>query len=387
MVLLVHSIDASQPLAEGDRLSDTVADLLHIPMSGRAPVILFFVLSGFVLAHSLLGSRGGPWRVTTFYVRRLLRIMPMAMVGLPLTILAAEFARRAMPSWETQVPLSGFVAGTLQQARIANLPAGLLLWNNVLNPAYWTLHVEMTGSLLMPILIWLGLLTIGKKRFEILVLLISIGLALPFIPIRPTPLSHMTSMTIFCFPLGVLAYFAYSAGLRYRPFQCWIAVLVLIFAHAVVGPDGYLGPLLGNLTLLEPIMGSENNFALFLQHLLEGLGAAVLVGALAAIHSPPRFFSARFATFIGKISYSLYIVHLPALSVFIGLFYLCNGAVILHVAPLLVIFVGPAAVFVLATLIAWLSYNLVERPVNELGKRFKGFSRPAPIAAVRFGDR
>jgi peptidoglycan/LPS O-acetylase OafA/YrhL len=382
MVLLVHSIDASQHLAVGNRFAGTVADLLHIPISGRAPVILFFVLSGFVLTHSILGTKPEPWRTVTFYVHRLFRIMPMALLGLPLMIVAAEFARRVIPAWETQLPLSGLMADRLEQARWVNLPAGLVLWDNVVNPAYWTLHVEVVGSLLMPMLIWLTLLGRGLTRFEVLLLLVIAGLALPFVPIGPTPLGAVTSMTIFCFPLGVLAYFIYSAGLRYHAVQALIAVLVLVFAHAVVGPYGYAAPLLGNLTLLEPIMGSYHNIALYLQHFLEGLSAAVLVGALAAVPSPPRFLSTRFATFIGKISYSLYIVHLPILCISVGLYYLLDGQVILGISPVLIIFIGPAVVFILSMLLAWLTYNVVEKPGNEIGKRFKGFSQRSRIVAA-----
>ena len=213
-------------------------------------------------------------------------------------------------------------------------------------------------------------------------LLVIIGLALPFVPLRPTPLSHMSSMTVFCFPLGVLAYFAYSAGLRYRAFHGWIATLVFLIAHCVVGPKSYIGSQLGNLALLDPIMGTENNLALYAQHLLEGLGAAVLVGALAAVPAPHPFFSSRFATFIGRISYSLYIVHLPVLVVFIALFYLCRMDTI-HITPIVIVLVCATVVFIFATLIAWLSYKLIEQPGNDLGKRFRAFSQPVPIIAAR----
>ena len=102
MVVIVHCIAAWQPLAERDEFSRTAADVLLIPISGRAPVILFFVLSGFVLTHSLLNSQGGRWSIVAFYVRRLFRIMPAAIAGLVLMILAAEFARRTVPSWANQ---------------------------------------------------------------------------------------------------------------------------------------------------------------------------------------------------------------------------------------------------------------------------------------------
>ena len=379
MVVIVHCIAAWRPLAETAPLSRNAYDILLIPISGRAPVILFFVLSGFVLTHSTLGNPRKRQDVVTFYVRRLFRIMPMVITGLLLMILAAEFARRGVPGWKA-LPISDFV-NVIESARVKDLPGALLLWNNSVNPAYWTLHVELAGSFVMPLLIWLALLNMGKKQFEILALLVVVGLALPFVPVRPTPMSHMSSMTIFCFPLGVLAYFAFLAGFRYRAFHGWIAAVVLVFVHAVIGPGSYIGSLLGNTAVLEPIMGSQNNLALYVQHLLEGLSATVLVGTLAA-GGPPRFFSSGLATFIGKISYSLYIVHLPMLVAFIGTFYLCK-ADLMHLAPIFVIFVCAIVVFIGSMLVSWLTYNLVEQPANQLGKRFKRSSREVLISEAR----
>ncbi len=291
----------------------------------------------------------------------------MAIIGLLLMILAAEFGRRGVINWKA-LPLSNFV-DVSDRARIEDLPGALLLWDNSVNPAYWTLHVELAGSLVMPFLVWLALLTKSERKFEILALLVVGGLALPFVPVRPTPLSHMSSMTIFCFPLGVLAYFAFAAGFRYRAFHGCIAAVALVFAHALIGPGTYIGSLLGNTALLEPVMGSQNNLALYAQHLLEGLSATVLVGTLAA-GGPPRFFSSGFATFIGKISYSLYIVHLPMLVAFIGTFYLCK-ADLMHLAPISVIFICATVVSIASMLVSWLTYNLVEQPANHLGKRFR----------------
>ena len=379
MVVIVHCIAAWRPLVESDPLSRNAYEILLIPISGRAPVILFFVLSGFVLTHSILGTRSKRQDVITFYGRRLFRIMPMAITGLLLMILAAEFGRRGVVNWNA-LPLSNFV-DVSDRARIEDLPGALLLWDNSVNPAYWTLHVELVGSLVMPFLVLLALLSKGKKQFKILTLLAVVGLALPFVPLRPTPLSHMSSMTIFCFPLGVLAYFAFAAGFRYRAFHGWVAAAVLIFAHAVFGPGTYIGSLLGNTAVLEPIMGSQNNLALYAQHLLEGLSATVLVGTLAA-GGPPRFFSSGLATFIGKISYSLYIVHLPVLVAFIGTFYLCK-ADLMRLAPIFVIFTCAFVVFIVSMLISWVTYNIVEQPANDLGKRFKRTSRPMLISETQ----
>jgi peptidoglycan/LPS O-acetylase OafA/YrhL len=379
MVVIVHSIAAWRPLTDTDRLSGAIVSVLLVPISGRAPVILFFVLSGFVLTHSLLGYRDGPDRAFTFYVRRLFRIMPIAIGGLLIMMLAAEFARQAVPMWKS-LPLAAFV-DVFDQARIEYLPSSLLIWDDGVNPAYWTLHVELVGSLVMPALIWVTQLSGGRKKLEMLALLALLGLALPFVPVRLGPLSHMSSMTLFCFPLGVLVYFAYLAGLRYRSFQALIAAILLIFAHAVIGPTTRLGSLLGNLEALTPIMGSDNNLALYAQHLFEGLGAAVMVGTLAAVRSSPRFLSGRLAMFIGRISYSLYIVHLPVLVTFIVVFYLSGVATAL-IAPIFIIAMCVIGVFIGSVLVAWLTYSFIEQPVNTFGKRFKGFSRLVLVAAA-----
>src|SRR5689334_4310261 len=75
---------------------------LHLFLSGRAPVILFFVLSGFVLAVSVERSETG---YAAFAVRRLCRIyLPYAAVVL--LSAAAYWASPAPPippgSWAAQ---------------------------------------------------------------------------------------------------------------------------------------------------------------------------------------------------------------------------------------------------------------------------------------------
>ena len=380
MVVIVHCVVAWLPLAEADSLSDGLTHALLIPISGRAPVILFFVLSGFVLTHSVVGARVRQ-SVFTFYVRRLFRIMPIAIVGLPLMIIAAKFARYAVPGWDSQ-PLSPFIIGALHQARIANLPNGLLIWDNAINPAYWTLHVELVGSALMPLLIWIGLATAGRARLTILAFLTLACLALPFVPVRPTPLSNVTFMTVFCFPLGVLTYFTYRAKVRFHAFHGIIGAVTLIFAHDVIGPTGYLGSRVGNLAALEPVMESTNNLALYLLHLVQAIGAAMLVGALAAIDRPPPFLSSRFAIFIGRISYSLYVIHLPVLMEFVGLLYFAGGET-LGIAPISIILLCTVTVYTASLLVAWAGYTAIERPCNELGRRLAGLFRPVIFTTDR----
>ncbi|WP_430640296.1 acyltransferase family protein [Bradyrhizobium daqingense] len=101
MVILVHCVVTWTP-----EFSVGFQNLLLVPMSGRAPVILFFVLSGFVLASSFDGY--SLRAVTGYYVRRLFRIVPLAWVGLLIALLVAALTRQ----WVPDLPLSDWLRPT-----------------------------------------------------------------------------------------------------------------------------------------------------------------------------------------------------------------------------------------------------------------------------------
>ena len=81
--------------------------LTKVLLSGSDAVILFFVLSGFLITYLLLTEiqKTGTVSIKKFYVRRMLRIWPvyylilfLGLVGLPLLVQALRYQGSFMPS-------------------------------------------------------------------------------------------------------------------------------------------------------------------------------------------------------------------------------------------------------------------------------------------------
>jgi peptidoglycan/LPS O-acetylase OafA/YrhL len=130
-------------------LSGPVGRLLHAGIiGGWIGVMMFFVLSGFLITGILLDTQHEPGHFRRFYLRRTLRIAPLyyavllvAFVGLPLAGIAPESVRADAPS---QVWLWTYLSNWVQ-------PFGLA--GNAF-PHFWSLAVEEQFYLLWPLLTW-----------------------------------------------------------------------------------------------------------------------------------------------------------------------------------------------------------------------------------------
>jgi peptidoglycan/LPS O-acetylase OafA/YrhL len=93
------------------------------------------------------------------------------------------------------------------------------------------------------------------------------------------------------------------------------------------------------------------------------LGSAVLVAGVMHLPAIREFFSTPLARFYGRISYSLYLVHLTVLLVPISALRLGEGQIPLWLA--LPVF---AAVLAVSTALAALGYRFVEAPAIAAGR-------------------
>lgn len=130
--------------------------------------------------------------------------------------------------------------------------------------------------------------------------------------------------------------------------------------YAAVMSEGAIGQALGSLEILVPMMGSTTNVATYLQNLLEALASTVLVCSVAVSSQGWRALDNQPALLLGKVSYSLYIIHFPVLIVIIAISaQLWNGlwASYIWVAP----FITFLLVFTLSMLFALGLYRTIEK--------------------------
>jgi peptidoglycan/LPS O-acetylase OafA/YrhL len=312
--------------------------LLFTAHIGQAGVIAFFVHTSLVLMESLqrLGAGGRLNRgvVLRFYLRRVLRIYPLAVLvitGVIVTDLPAM-------TWRDNPPLTPQVV-LANQWLVQNLVTG----RSVLGPL-WSLPYEVQMYVVLPALYLLARCAQGPQWLAGL-----LGAAVLGAVVLGEFTGGRLNMAAYlpCFLCGVLGFALRQRGWRPRwRSGGWAAWLVLLFAgYAVLHlgaakPSAPLGWALA-VALMVGILGFEDSRRPHLNALTHG---------------------------IARYSYGLYLLHVPVL----WLVFHRWGLQSLSLGLLVYLGVSMAA--------AVLAYHLVEAPMVALGQRLTQRGPAVPVA-------
>ncbi len=347
-VLVTHAIGA---LAKTPEQSIALFQSpLSILANGGGGVNLFFVLSGYCLAAPAARamSRLG---ISQYYLRRILRIHIPFVAALLLTWFASL---HLYPDGEPTAGMSAYVAQvrnitlTFEQLGRALLFPGSA---SGLIPVGWTLRVEMIYSLLLPLMIWL----VARSHWSVL---FAISLAVLFLDFKTLPVKHYA----IDFSIGIAIY---CEGDRLAKFfsglRGWRVNLLLLAGWVVMA-----------LPSLLLIAGRHQRVSI----LLYGLGSMILVSG--AVHDAgfKRFLSGSAIAWIGRVSYSIYLIHYPIIILLSGLVHErvgILGGILFCVTCLLATYLAAALLF-----------RVAEKPSIELG--YAGSEKLARIFA-RAGRR
>lgn len=304
---------------------------VHTVFDENSAVILFFVLSGFVLGVQLDGIEGTPLqRLAIFYVRRAFRIVP----PLYAAIIAAYVVKRFYGD---------------SQASEEIFRAALLFDPRYLLGPLWSIIIEIGCSLAFPLLYLLRRESWPLINAAVFLVLLSL--------IRNGHVPEWMRYLIF-FQIGLSLDFVWSV-MRIAP-----RLFLLVAAPAYMLP-----PVVADLVGLQPIVWQT----------IVGVGAAVILSAV--LHG--RFFVAVLnrspLRFLGRISYSAYLFHFIVLYavmcsiVLPGLVMPPNHPIVYQALAMLI--TVPATIVV-----SWLSMRLLEVPSNRLGKSLTNRSAWRPLA-------
>ena len=355
-VVLIHCIGCFITMKPADM--PTAVLYFFYAVNGRNAVVLFFVLSGFVLSELLSRSGVMVQSSMNFLVRRAFRILPLTYVMMAVSTAYLLFL---LP----KIDMSHFAHPWLLSGYFTPTPADLI--QNVtfqdygLNTVYWTLYVELMGSLFFIPLYWLTSNTPAAARCLIpIVLLVTSYLARD---------GGLFPQYFFCFELGILAYqlrdfFDARLWLTHRlrlvqPLAACLGLFMVGYAHSTIASwiSRHAGTALESITLV------------WLQVVIEAFGAAILVfGCSGSSQIVNAVLGNRPLRFLGRISFSLYCTHLIILKAAVPVWVAVFGEQLIAyplLGPLLdIMFVVPAAV-----LLSAITYSYIELPGIAAGRK------------------
>ncbi|WP_299684371.1 acyltransferase [uncultured Tateyamaria sp.] len=298
---------------------------------GYAGVEFFFVLSGFIMMLVHRQDFGRPERVGLFLYKRVVRIYPI--YWMVLTFLVAIYL--ASPG-----------RGPDHAREPASILASYLLWPTEDGPIMavaWTLQHEMLFYFVFATLLWR--VRIGASLFAIWML--ACVAALPFYGDLAHPVSFVLKPHNILFALGIATALLYDRVDPGTARALFWGGLVLFLGTGVAETVGQVPFPRGPLPLIY------------------GLGAALMMVGLTRGELP----APRLLTFLGDASYSIYLVHLPAMNI---LAVFLKRAGIHEVIPplaMLTLIVG------LVTIIGCFVHVLVEKPLMAWFKARAGAAR------------
>lgn len=263
----------------------------------RLGLILFFVLSGYLLY--------GPWvraaaermpapELRRYLIRRAARILPayyLALVGSVVLLWGAADSPGVELPPASALPLFLVFGQNLSSETAMTL-----------NPPTWTLAIEASFYLALPLLGWLALKLPPTRRAQVALplALVAIGLGwnaltgvtAPFTKVLPTALPYFGAGML----VAVLA--------RDRVLQARGSILLALGGAALIAVDGvmHVGLFPGPFQDLVSIT---------LRNTIAAAGFAAILGAVVASPARVPVITARPMVALGTISYGLYLWHAP----------------------------------------------------------------------------
>jgi peptidoglycan/LPS O-acetylase OafA/YrhL len=309
-------------------------------VTGMAPVVMFFVLSGFVLARSL-EKNPNPF---DFLRHRVFRLVPAAAaVVLLLTFLYLQF---------------GFFVGYQPRYDLINVFLNALMIRHDINGVMWSLTVECFAT---PLILW-TFWTFKRSGAIPLSLLIAVLFGLSFEGSYVRLLGGFANLApLYAFVVGVMLHF------RGRPLAEKLTPgTEAVLALAVVA--------------LFCFCGSKKQTAPII--MLECASSAFLVMTIAFRDSLNMFriLDAPIVRGYGRISYSFYLLHPIGMAVAIR-----TIGVNSLPSPIAVV-VTSALVIAVTTPMAWLLWRYVEVPFIAFGKWLDLGGRTSAIAESASSD-
>src|SRR5262249_30948793 len=312
---------------------------IYLVVAGHEPVVLFFVLSGFVLALPFYLGHALPYGA--FLTKRIFRIyIPYLVTILFAMLLNATISRGGIPSlneWFNQTWRLPLTAGEVARPFLFLGTYAPYQFNT----AIWSLVHEMRISLVFPAIILISGL---RLRYALAVFgILSVGGTFLNNMFASGEVGYFASVH-YCALFGIGALIAQN-----RVNICRIYAASSPMARTWFVLSGLLLYLYGRFLALSSlaISGDEAN----------GAGAGILVITALASARALSLLAPSWCAFLGRVSYSLYLVHGTILFSLVYLFYPRTPWPVIAIVYVSLALIG-----------AQVCYRFVEVPSIQAGK-------------------
>ncbi|MBF7155707.1 acyltransferase family protein [Bacillus albus] len=343
------SFDISDPNFVKDGDSWLINTLLNTPLqiiwSGHESVILFFVLSGFVLSIPYYAGKEIEYK--TYILKRTVRIYIPFFVATTIAVIAnLTLSKNGISMYSTWFNKIWTSETTFLD--ILNQILFLGYYNaDQYNTVVWSLAHEMRISIIFPLLM-LAILRFNWKTNIGIGLTFSLVAFILLVKINPTFNTniiltlHYTSM----FMIGsLLAKHIESIVDFYKKLPNFIKMLSFVFAIVSYTYSG----LFTNIGLIH-------NFLIDEYAVVVGSSLFIIIALSSGMVS--RLLNLKPMLFLGKISYSLYLYHTIIL---FSLIYAFSDIIPIYIILL--------STIVISVIVASIAYYLVEKPSMKLGRK------------------
>ncbi len=303
---------------------------------GGLAVILFFVLSGFLITTLLLRQKNkiSDINLKNFYWKRFLRIWPLYII----ILISSAFIFNYSPSWITL---------TLCSTIFPNV-AHTLGYGWAVSPQIWSIGVEEQFYLF-----WPTILKLQEKTILIICLLLIIAY-----PLLPHLISFITiRMGIFSHNWGLLGIFIQSSSFNALATGALFAI-IYFNQNKILLQIVHLSKWLNRFFVLLPFVlwYSNTDFLSFHSAIYSLLFAYQIILIIEGTYT--SFFEWQPLEFLGKISYGIYMYHWIILIFVMDSIntFNFNSSVLLN-------FTIYFSVFFLTIIASYLSFRFIEKPI------------------------
>lgn len=313
-------------------------------------VDLFFAISGFVIARSLIPTLQGCttrqeyWQETrNFWLRRAFRLLPSAWLWLALMLLACVFLNRSGAFGTLSANLQATLAGVLQYANF-RFADSFFHYEYGSSFVYWSLALEEQFYLLFPLLILLF------RRHLVWALLALV--AVQILTVR-TPLLMVVRTDALALGVLLAMWSVQPSYQRWQPTflrRPWAGITALI----AIG-------------LLLSFMATDRfTFASYRIGSIAVLSAVLVwIASYNRDYLMPAGIVQRLLAWVGSRSYGIYLIHIPAYQLVRELIFRLQNAGLPSPAghPIVTLLLALG----LIVLLSELNYRFIEMPMRNRG--------------------